>query len=161
MPRLARCLQQSQPASTQPEIDAGVATPPVSARAFPDLRDGCWRRARHGHAVAAALHVAERALRTFDRGYERRCHCGRQHEKHDEGGEGGDGAHGPSSLAHFHLPAWRGAVPLRANVRFESKAAEYVTEGDWLESLATARLRFQHRHHLHYSWASTLVGRMT
>jgi hypothetical protein len=39
------------------------------------------------------------------RGYERRCRCGRQHEKHDEGGEGGDGAHGRSSVALFHLPA--------------------------------------------------------
>src|SRR5262249_47262947 len=77
------------------EFEAGVAAPSVSARAFPDLRDGCRGRTRQGHAVAAALHVAERALRTFHRGYERRCRGWRQHNKHDEGGEGGDRAHGP------------------------------------------------------------------
>ena len=119
-PRLVRCLQPSQPASTHAEFEAGVAAPSVSARAFPDLRDGCRGRTRQGHAVAAALHVAERALRTFHRGYERRCRGWRQHNKHDEGGEGGDRAHGPSSVAHFTYQPWRGAVPLRANVRLAS-----------------------------------------
>src|SRR5262249_47259901 len=93
----------ASPASTQAETETGVAAPCVSARAFPDLRDGCRGRTRHGHAVAAALHVAERALRTFHRRYKRRCRGWRQHDKHDEGGEGGDGAHGPSSVAHFLL----------------------------------------------------------
>src|SRR6516164_6199269 len=107
-PRLVRCLQPSQPASTHAEIEAGVAAACVSARAFPDLRDGGGGRTRHGHAVTAALHVAERALRTFHRGYERRCRGRRQHDKRDEGGEGGDRAgdrgHGPSSVAHSNLP---------------------------------------------------------
>ena len=84
----------SQPASMRAEIEAGVAASSVSARAFTDLWAGCRGRTRHGHAIAAALHVAERALRTFHRRDERRCRDWRQHGKNDEGDEGDDRAHG-------------------------------------------------------------------
>src|SRR5262249_50821329 len=84
-----------QPASTRAEIEAEVAAASISARAFPDLWGGCRGRTRHGHAVAAALHVAERALRTLHRRDERRCRGWRQHGKNDQGDEGGDRAHGP------------------------------------------------------------------
>src|SRR4029077_20991839 len=93
-------FQPSQPASMRAEIEAGAAAASVSARAFPDLWAGCRGRTRHGHAIAAALHVAERALRTFHRRDERRCRGWRQHGKNDEGGKGDDRAHAPSSMAH-------------------------------------------------------------
>jgi len=92
--------QPSQPASTHAEIEAGAAAASVSARAFPDLWHACRDRTRHGHAVAAALHVAERALRTLHRRDKRRCRGRRQHGKNDEDDEGGDRAHAPSSIAH-------------------------------------------------------------
>src|SRR5205085_229228 len=91
---------------------------------FPDLRDGCRGRTRHGHAVAAALHVAERALRTLHRRDERRCRGWRQHGKNDEDDEGGDRAHKPSGVAHDVPTLARARSKLGASIRSRWRAVK-------------------------------------
>jgi hypothetical protein len=93
-----RCALALQRASTPANVDAAVSARRVSARALLELWDGCRGSAEEGRAVAAALHVAGRALRTFHRWDGRR----RGWHHHDEHCEGDDEAgHDLPNVARF------------------------------------------------------------
>jgi hypothetical protein len=79
----------SRRASTPAYFNTGVAARRVSVRALPDLWDGCRWSAEQGRAVAAALHVAGRALCSFHRRYGRRRgwhHYGKHSNDGDDAG---------------------------------------------------------------------------